>query len=104
MYGIDPRKETRREAFEEIKPKRDTRYSQILEVLGDKQMTVREIAEAMYRKGHTLTPARQEVAPRVNEMLKNGLLDIPMEGENIHFGKRKDTYSGRSVTVYERRK
>ena len=104
IAGYDPRPAARQDGYEKAIKGAATRYSQIIEVLGDKQMTVREIAEEMYKRGMIRTPARQEIAPRVNEMLKAGFLDIPMTGKNIVNGKRRCSYSHVNVTVYERRK
>ena len=41
---------TRQLSFEDIKPKKKIRYMQILEVLGNREMTAREIETEMNKK------------------------------------------------------
>lgn len=41
---------TRQLSFEDIKPKKLTKYIQILEVLGNREMTAREIETEMNKK------------------------------------------------------
>lgn len=66
--GQDVAAECRAEAFEVIKPKRGTLYAEILEVLDGKQLTAKEIADALYTKGVISNHERQSVAPRLSEM------------------------------------
>ena len=91
--GQDVAAECRAEAFEEIKPKRGTLYAEILEVLDGKQLTAKEIAEEMCRRGHISKGERQNVAPRLSEMTNE-------KGWTKIVGKRKCPDKG--VSVYER--
>ena len=43
--------ETRQMSFEDIKPKRLTKYMQILEIIDNREMTAREIEAEMNQKG-----------------------------------------------------
>lgn len=71
------------------------RYQQILEILGDKEMTAKEIAQVMYEKGYTPTNERNFSSPRITEMLINGRLEV--------VGKKKCEWTGKSVSVFKRR-
>ena len=45
--------ETRQMSFEDIKPKRLTKYIQILEIIDNREMTAREIEAEMNQKGYS---------------------------------------------------
>lgn len=45
--------ETRQLSFEDIKPQKRTKYMQILEILGERKMTAREIEKEMNRRGYS---------------------------------------------------
>lgn len=45
--------ETRQMSFEDIKPKRLTKYMQILEILNNREMTAREIEAEMNKHGYS---------------------------------------------------
>ena len=44
--------ETRQLSFEDIKPQKRNKYMQILEIIGDRKMTAREIEKEMNRRGY----------------------------------------------------
>jgi len=71
------------------KTDRETRYRQILEVLGffKKGMTAREIATAL---GYV---ERNATSPRLTELVKKGRVK--------EFGTKYDSISNRNVTTYE---
>lgn len=83
--------ETRSESYEKVD--KNLRYSQILEILDNKEMTAKEIAVEMYKKGYIPTDERNFVSPRATELLYKGILDIA--------GKKKCHFSGKNVTVFK---
>lgn len=85
--------ETRVES--EKKVDKNKRYMQILDVLGDKVMTAKEIANEMYKRNMIPTNERNFVSPRATEMLYDGRLEI--------VGKKKCEWTGKTVSVYKRR-
>lgn len=106
--GYDPLPSSRAEGLEKANETKHTRYSQILEVLGDNKMTIREIAEGMYARGMIRTPERQEIAPRVTEMLKDGRLDTAYitywkDGVEYKEYKKLDKVTGVRVAMFKRR-
>ena len=91
--GESPMQQARAEANASVP--RENRYNQILQVLGDKQMTSREIAYEMYRRHMIPTSDVNFVRPRLTEMMDDGRIEP--------CGKGKDKDTGRTVTVFERR-
>lgn len=87
--------ETRRESYEKIKPKRFTRYMQILEILGNKEMTAREIERVMVKRRYVKSFDMNHVRPRLNE-LQNEYYEV------IEEGKKYDFETNVSVTVFRR--
>lgn len=85
--------ENKVQANEEVDKQK--RYSQILEVLGNKELTAKEIAEGMRKAGYIPTNERNFVSPRATELLKTGILEI--------IGKRKCKWTGKTVSVFRRR-
>lgn len=83
---------TRREAYETVDKQK--RYRQILGIL-NRPMTAKEIAVEMYKRGYTDNPDRNNAAPRLTEMAQDGMVDT--------IGKTKCSYTGKTVTVYQRR-
>jgi len=73
---------------------RATRYRQIKDVLSDKTMTAKEIAVEMNLKGYIPTSERNFTAPRLNELVKLGVVIIS--------GKKKCQYTDRTVALYKR--
>ena len=91
-YGEVPTLLTRSEANDTVD--REKRYKQILGILV-KPMTAKEVAVEMYRRGMAGSPDRNFAAPRLTELSKKGLVE-PV-------GKKKCTYTGKTVAVYARR-
>ena len=82
--------------FAELEVDKHLRYSQILECLGDKEMTAKEIANEMYMRGMIPTNERNFVSPRLTELSIEGVVEP--------CGKRKCLWTGRTVTTFRRRK
>ena len=87
-------KKSRKEAWDRIHIKENDRRRVVLEVLGDKQMTVSEIVEALVDNGTLKYPDRNYVAPRVTELKDMGVL--------VQAGTRRSTISNRTETVWKR--
>lgn len=83
--------ETRSEAHETVD--KETRYKQILEVLGDDEMTAKEIAVRMCARRYIPTTERNFTAPRLTELQANGKVEV--------IGKRKCAYTHKMVSVYK---
>ena len=82
---------TRSESNEKVDRKK--RYKQIFECLNGNQMTAKEVAIEMYKKGYIPTTERNFAAPRLTELCQLGLVDV--------VGKKKCRYTGKTVAVYE---
>ncbi len=83
--------ETRSESYEKVD--KALRYSQILEILTGKEMTAKEIAVEMYKKGYIPSDERNFTAPRLTELSIKGIVE-PIE-------KKKCQYTGKKVSVYK---
>ena len=81
--------------FAELEVDKNKRYQQILECLGDKEMTAKEIAHEMYMRGMIPTNERNFTSPRITELLKDGSLEI--------VGRKKCEWTGKTVTMFRRR-
>lgn len=92
MNGVTS--ETRRESYDAIKPTAQSRRAAILEVLGDKEMTATEIAEALCAKGITPYGERNYAAPRLTE--------LKIEGKVKTVGKRYCEKTSRRIAVWAR--
>ena len=90
-YGTNPLKENRHEANKTVDKKK--RYIQILSILKGKRMTAKEISVEMFNKGYTSNTDRNNAAPRLTELSKEGIVE-PV-------GKKKCQYTGKTVAVYE---
>lgn len=86
-----PTFETRRESYEQVDKQR--RYREILECLEGKQLTAKETAVEMYKKGYIPSTERNFTAPRLTELCQKGIVE-PV-------GKTKCKYTGKTVAVYE---
>ena len=87
--------ETRQLSFEDIKPKRLTRYLQILEILGNKEMTAREIETI---RSKTYKPKRFDmncVRPRLTELVNE-------YHELVECGIKRDEETNKTVAIYRR--
>lgn len=85
--------DTRAEAYEKVDKQK--RYKQILEVLGDKELTAKEIAVDMWQRGMIPTAERNFTAPRLTELSYKGLVE--------HVGKKRCVWTGKTVTVFRAR-
>lgn len=84
--------ETRAESFKELDMKEKQR--QVLECLGNKEMTAREVSKEMLKRGYTTIDERNEAAPRLSELFNDRKLVI--------VAKKVDKESGRRVAVYRK--
>jgi len=82
--------ETRKEAFMDLDIKE--KQKQILECLGNREMTVREVLREMLKRGYTKINDRNEVAPRMTELFQKRRLVI--------VAKKVDEETGKSTAVY----
>lgn len=70
------------------------RYEQILEILANREMTAKEIAQEMYLKDMIPTNERNYTAPRLTELSKRGIVEP--------IGKKKCYWTNKNVAVYRR--
>jgi len=87
-------KGNRKDAWDKMHIKENDRRRVVLEVLGDKEMTVSEMVVALMDKGVLTWPNRNYVAPRVTELKEMGVL--------VQAGTRRSTISNRNETVWKR--
>lgn len=92
--GEFPNLEARAEANETVD--RQKRYKQIVAILGDEELTAKEIAVEMYKAGYTTNTDRNNAAPRLTELSQKGVVEI--------VGKDRCQYTGKMVSVYALRK
>lgn len=85
--------ETRGES--ETSLNKQKRYNQILEVLQNREMTAKEIADEMYKAGYIPTNERNYTAPRLTELCIKGVVEP--------IGKTTCKWTNKSVAVYKRR-
>lgn len=88
-------KQTRQLSFEDIKPKRLTKYMQILEIIDNREMTAREIEDVMNVKGYSKYFDMNHVRPRLTELVNE-------YHELIECGTREDYLTKKNVAVYRR--
>lgn len=90
--GTNPLLETRAEAHCKVKKK--NHYIEIIEILNDFNipMTAKEIAVEMKNRGYSKTDERNASAPRITEMLQDGLLEC--------VGDKVCQYTNNSVGVF----
>lgn len=87
-------KETRRQSYDAVLPKREKHCRLILETLGGRQMTASEITEELVAAGEIPYFNRNYVAPRLTEMKQMGILKT--------VGRRKATRSDATEAVWAR--
>ena len=87
--------ETRQLSFEDIKPKRLTKYIQILEIIDNKKMTAREVEIEMNKRGYSKFFDMNHVRPRLTELVNE-------YHELIECGVKKDEVTHKSVAVYRK--
>lgn len=83
--------ETRKEAYMDLDIKE--KQKQVLECLGNREMTVREVLREMLKRGYTKINDRNEVAPRMTELFQKRRLVI--------VAKKVDEETGKSSAVYK---
>jgi hypothetical protein len=83
--------ETRRESNKKVD--RQKRYNQILHILKGRTMTAKEVAVEMNRRGLTPTSERNFAAPRLTELVNDGLVEV--------VSKRKCQYCHKMVAQYK---
>lgn len=81
--------------FANIQVNKQRRYNEILEVLGNKEMTAKEIAIVMCHLGYIPTDERNFTSPRLTELLIKGEVEV--------VGKKKCDYTGKTVSIFRRR-
>jgi hypothetical protein len=89
-------KETRRASYYAVLPKVNERCRLILATLGNREMTVSEIADELVAKGEIPYFNRNFVAPRLTEMKDMDIVET--------CGRRKSTRSGATEAVWRRKK
>ena len=87
--------QTRQLSFEDIKPKRLTKYMQILEIIDNKEMTAREIETEMNRKGYSKYYDMNHVRPRLTELVKE-------YHELVECNTKEDYITHKQVAVYRK--
>lgn len=85
-------KQTRRESNKKVN--KEAMHTMILQELDYNNMTAREIAKRLYEKKQVLEPTRQQVQPRLTELMQDGRIEV--------CGKRYDTLTDRSVAIYRK--
>lgn len=93
QFGEYPPIETRAEANETVD--REQRYRQILEIL-TVPLTAKEVAVCMHEHGYIPNSERNFSAPRLTELERKGIVEV--------VGKKKCQYTGKTVSVYAKRK
>ena len=93
-FGENTTYETRGEANDKID--REKRYMQIIECLKETpEMTAKEIAVRLCKKGYIPTSERNFTAPRLTELSQKGFVEP--------IGKKVCEYTGHKVAVYSLR-
>lgn len=92
LPGENTTVETRHEAHETVN--KEKRYQQIIGVLREYgPMTAKEVAIKLMAKGYVPDAERNHASPRLTEMAKKGLVEP--------IGRKKCSFTGKSVTVYD---
>ena len=86
-------KETRRESY--VKTEKENLKAKIISILKQHKtsLSASEIADLMYSEKHIAYPMRQAVAPRLTELVADGLLKVD--------GKAYDMVTQRKVATYK---
>lgn len=85
--------ETKRNAYKEVKQTLSKRENEVLEALGNDEMTANEIAYKLYQEGKTPFFNRNYAAPRLNALENWGIVEV--------VGKKKD-FVGKTCCLYKR--
>ena len=87
-------KTTRNESFNKVNKTLGERQLMVLEFLKeDGEQTARELAIEMWKDGNIITPERNMVHPRLNELVKLGLVKVT--------GRKMDEDMNRMVATYD---
>ena len=89
-------RQTRRASYDAVLPKVNERCRLILATLGNREMTVSEIADELVAAGEIPYFNRNYVAPRLTEMKDMDIVET--------CGRRKSTRSGATEAVWRRKK
>ena len=81
--------------FANLEVPKQRRYNEILECLGDKELTAKEIANEMFLKGYAPTNERNYTSPRLTELLRIGQVEV--------VGKKRCEWTGKSVSIFRKR-
>ena len=87
--------ETRQMSFEDIKPKRLTKYIQILEIIDNRKMTAREIEAEMNKHGYSKYFDMNHVRSRLTELVYE-------YHELVECGTKVDYVTKKNVAVYRK--
>lgn len=87
--------ENRQLSFEEVKLTRFTKYMQILEIIGNNEMTAREIETEMCNRKYSTYFDMNHVRPRLTELVNEA-------HELIECGVKEDSVTHKRVSVYRR--
>lgn len=87
--------ETRQLSFEDIKPKRLTKYMQILEIIDNREMTAREIEAEMNKRKYSKYFDMNHVRPRLTELVNE-------YHELVECGTKEDYLTKKNVAIYRR--
>lgn len=69
----------RNESYKETKPTTFRRHELILDVMRENpshNFTAREIAQILFDRGLTISPDRNQTHPRLNELVKMGIITV----------------------------
>lgn len=88
--------ETKQLSFKDIKPQRKSKYLQILEIIGEKKMTAREIEKEMNRRGYSKYFDMNHVRPRLTELVKK-------YEKLVECGVKEDSLTKKMVAVYKKK-
>ena len=83
--------ETRRASHASVN--KEIRYEQIKDILKNNTMTAKEIAVEMCNLGFTPNSERNFSAPRLTELVKEGVVEV--------VGKKSCGYTGKTVSIYK---
>lgn len=85
---------TRHKSYEDMLEHLSERHKQILEILKDKEMTTREIAQELYKRHYTNTSDVNNARPRVTELESLGFV--------ITDKTKKCNITNKEVAVYRK--
>lgn len=93
-YGEITTFETRKESYDQVDKQK--RYSQIKEILAEwGELTAKQVAVIMFKKGYIPTSERNYSSPRLTELCISGEVEV--------IGKTKCEFTGKTVSVFKLR-